>query len=177
MGFNLNQSDDAISDINITPFVDVVLVLLIIFMVTAKFIVAPAIKVDLPKAVSEDTLDKERPTLTIFMDGDGQIAFSGLISQLTEGGQESVIVKPVEIVPWLKRVSAKFPEAQVAIQADRLVPHGRVIGMIDLLKTNGIHTFAFNVDPSAKEMLFMDPAGENAAGSGSADATQPQPDP
>ena len=177
MGFNLNHSDDAISDINITPLVDVVLVLLIIFMVTAKFIVAPAIKVDLPKAVSEDILDKERPTLTIFLDGDGRIAFSGLISQLTDGQQESVIVKPNEIVPWLAKISEQFPEAQVAIQADRMVPYGKVIGMIDLLKTNGIQTFAFNVDPSAKEMLFEGPAGGSADASEREGAPDPQSEP
>ena len=51
---NSNNDDDIISDINITPMVDIILVLLIIFMVTASVIVTPAIKVDLPKAANAD---------------------------------------------------------------------------------------------------------------------------
>jgi len=170
---NGNQ-DDVLGTINITPFVDVMLVLLIIFMVTAKFIVAPAIKVELPRAVSEDTLDKEKPTLSIFMGEDGKIAFSGLIHDLTDGERDSLFVAPGELNDLLARIHEKFPEAQVAIQAYRRVPHGRVIGMIDLLKTNGIETFAFNVDPNAREML-LNPEAAQTDGPGPAQPSEPVP--
>src|SRR5690606_31582939 len=63
MAFNPNDSDDVMADINMVPFVDIVLVLLIIFIVTASAIVKAAIAVDLPKSSTADSVS--RPPLSI----------------------------------------------------------------------------------------------------------------
>ena len=67
--FEDDDSGRMITDINVTPLVDVTLVLLIIFMVTASLIVNPSIKVDLPKASSATQLDSETKAITVADDG------------------------------------------------------------------------------------------------------------
>ena len=70
-GANFDGDDDIITDINVTPLVDIVLVLLIILMVTASYIVSKSIPMDLPNA---DTGDESPPrTLTVSVDEEGQL--------------------------------------------------------------------------------------------------------
>lgn len=164
MAAKLDANEEVLADINIVPFVDIVLVLLIIFMVTARFIVTPAIKVELPKAVSEDTIDQDKPTLSVLMAADGTILFAGVMDKIA--GKESAAVAPADLPATLLKIKAMFPDVQVTIQADKQVPHGRVIGLIDRVKQAGIASFAFNVDPSAVDMLDAPaaaPAGAPAA--------------
>jgi biopolymer transport protein ExbD len=69
MAMSSGDSDDAINDINITPLVDVCLVLVIIFMVTAPMFSEPAIKVDLPQANTQEGEEKDKIVLTLSKDG------------------------------------------------------------------------------------------------------------
>ncbi len=135
------QSDDEdglISGINVTPLVDVTLVLLIIFMVTAKIIVSQGMPMDLPKAASGQNIQ------TIFS------------VELTEDGKTRVDSKSVAnddaIGRLAKQARGEHPELRAVIRADRKVTHGRVIHVLDLLKQNGVAKIAFAVTPATEDV-------------------------
>jgi biopolymer transport protein ExbD len=127
------DTDDAITGINVTPLVDITLVLLIIFMVTAKIIVSQSVPLDLPKA-SQGT--------------EVQVVFSVI---LAADGQTQVDSRPVAnddaILPLAREAHAKNAELRAVIKADSAVAHGRVIHVLDLLKQAGIGKIAFGVTP------------------------------
>ena len=138
-GTNNFGDDDAgrmIVDINVTPLVDITLVLLIIFMVTASYIVSPAIKVDLPKAASGTEQTKTTLSLTLAKDGG-----------LYLNGQRS---NDQAVIQFIGAELPKNPELQAIIAADRIVSHGDVVHVIDMVKRAGVHRFAINVDPGAR---------------------------
>jgi biopolymer transport protein ExbD len=128
-----NDEEDVISAINVTPLVDITLVLLIIFMVTAKIIVAQGMPMDLPKAASGETIQ------TIFS------------VELTADGRTRVDSKWVSgdnaVGGLAKRARQKNRDLRAVIRADRKVEHGRVIHVLDLLKRSGIAKIAFAVSP------------------------------
>ncbi len=133
MAAKISGDDDApIAEINIVPFVDIILVVLIIFMITTPFIVKPSININLPKASSgEDTTPSQ---LTISIAADGTTMLNGKATtdeEITEFSKNSVAAKP---------------EMQAIISADKDVPHGRVITVIDLVKSAGIVKFAITID-------------------------------
>ena len=134
-GANFGGDDDnaMIVGINVTPLVDITLVLLIIFMVTASYIVSPAIKVDLPKAASGS--DQTKTTLAITISKDNQVYLNG--ERSSDG----------RIVDYIHGELPKNPDLQAIIAADKVVSHGDVIHVIDLVKRSGVHRFALNVDP------------------------------
>ena len=131
-GLNLDD-DDGIVDINITPFVDVMLVLLVIFMVAATYIVKPSIELELPKAASGgESLDK---TLSIALSLDGQLFLNG-----EPINRSALGIKCAEL-------SKNNPKVQAMISADKRVSHGEVVKLIDLVRVNGVMSFAINIDP------------------------------
>lgn len=123
-----------IDGINVTPLVDIVLVLLIIMMVTAKIIVVPAVPVDLPKAVHTH---------------ESQLIFA---VTLPVEGPSLVNGEPVrsdaEMVEHAKHFLAEDPEVRAVIQADGAVPHRRVIHVLGLLKRAGLSHVAFGAQPA-----------------------------
>jgi biopolymer transport protein ExbD len=127
-----DDSGRMIVDINVTPLVDITLVLLIIFMVTASLIVNPAIKVDLPKAASGT--EQIKTTLALTLTKDGALYLNG------ERSSDEAVVK------YIGGELPKNPELQAIIAADRSVSHGDVVHIIDLVKRTGIHRFAINID-------------------------------
>ena len=135
-GANFGGDDDGgqmIVGINVTPLVDITLVLLIIFMVTTSYIVNPAIKVDLPKAASG--ADQTKTTLALTIAKDGIVYLNG--ERTSDAG----------IVWYIGGELPKNPDLQAIIAADKVVSHGDVIHIIDLVKRSGVHRFALNVDP------------------------------
>ena len=125
-----NNNDDIISEINITPFVDVTLVLLIIFMVTATYIVTKSIPVDLPEAgTGEDTVT----TMAVTMTEDGDIYLDG-----AKTDEES-------LKTHLKTEQRKDAEVRVIVDADKSISHGKVVHVIDLVRKQGISKFAINI--------------------------------
>src|SRR5476649_1042075 len=130
-GGGFQDDDEPISQINVTPLVDVTLVLLIIFMVTTPMIMKPSINVNLPKAASSDQSTSGELAVTITKDG--QIFANG--QSVTEDDLKNQAAK---------LVSTK-PEAQAMISADKDTPHGTVINVIDIIKTAGIKKFAINI--------------------------------
>jgi len=133
-----SDDDGPISSINIIPFVDIVLVLLVIFMLTSATIIRASLKVELPKAASAGS--RVESTLNLVYSKDEHLAIDGQpVASLREAG---VIVA---------RQAHANPKTQAVIAADKGVAYGRVIELIDLVKTNGITTFALDVEraPSA----------------------------
>jgi biopolymer transport protein ExbD len=132
-----NDDDDLVSDINITPFVDIILVVLIIFMVTATTIVRQAIEVKLPEAASGATAEETSLALTI----DAQLRWYLDGAPTTES----------ELRTALRAAKAEKGDKVVCLlAADRTVPHGEVVHLIDVIKQEGIAKFALNIDPVPK---------------------------
>ncbi len=132
MASQLSGDDEPIASINVTPFVDIILVVLIIFMVTTPIILKPSINVNLPKAASGE---QTAPSLlNIVIGPSGNIMLNG--ANTDETG----------IAIYVKELVAKNPDAQAVISADKEVPHGKVIAVIDSVKSNGINKFAISID-------------------------------
>jgi biopolymer transport protein ExbD len=133
MASKLDLDEEGINDINITPFVDVVLVLLVIFMVTAPVMLKESLKVNLPKTLTSDITTKAS-TVGVAITKEGQVVLNGrLLSE--EGLQEE-----------FKRMSVSAPETNFLISADTDSRHGDVVRLIDLLKRNGLNRFALQVE-------------------------------
>lgn len=126
------DNDEPISEINIVPFVDIILVVLIIFMVTTPFIMKPSINVNLPKAGSGD--ESTPSELTVSITSDGIVSLNGKLSD------------EATITAYSKDMAAKKPEVQAIISADKEVPHGRVVAIIDAVKSGGVKKFAITID-------------------------------
>ena len=120
--------EDEISGINVTPLVDVVLVLLVIFMITAPTLYQNALNVQLPEAKTGE--DRAKNTLQISMDSAGAL---------------KIDEKPTTIAEILDRVARDKPQSAI-ILADKKSQHGFVIELIDQLKQQGIQKFSFGVD-------------------------------
>jgi biopolymer transport protein ExbD len=151
------DDDGMVSGINVTPLVDITLVLLIIFMVTAKLIVSQSLPLDLPKAAKGE---------------DVQMIF-GL--ELHSNGDTMVDGKKLtnedQMFPLAKEALAKTPDLRAVIRADTAVQHGRVIHALDLLKQAGIAKIAFGVTPVPAE------GGAAPAPAGAAPGSPKAPDP
>jgi biopolymer transport protein ExbD len=135
-GGSSNDDDGMVSGINVTPLVDVTLVLLIIFMVTARIIVSQGMPMDLPKAASGEALQQVF-SVELSADGKTRVDSDNLASDEA-------------IVPLAKAAKAKTADLRAVIRADRKVEHGRVIHVLDLLKRAGVAKIAFAVSPSDK---------------------------
>ncbi len=128
----------SIADINVTPLVDITLVLLIIFMVTAPMIVNnPSIKVVLPKAATGDETLKSTLALTL------QRTASGY--DLYANGERTSEDKVKTMIPELL---SKNKDLQAIIAADRGIAYGDVVHVVDLVKSLGVSKFALNTDPN-----------------------------
>lgn len=124
-----------IQGINVTPLVDIVLVLLIIFIVTAKFVVAPAVPLDLPEASQSEQV---QTILAVSIAAEGAL--------MVDGAPASKDVLAERAAAAL----AQDSDLRAVIQADGDVPHRRVIGVLDVLKAAGIERVAFGtVEPAA----------------------------
>jgi biopolymer transport protein ExbD len=132
------NDDDEITGINVTPLVDIVLVLLIIFMVTANFIVKDTIEVDLPKSATPPEKTLVVPPVMVTMDKDAKLFLDGI-----ETTPENLLAK-------MKEAAAKDKESRAIISADQSLNYGKVMGVIDIVKEAGIGKFALNIEKAAK---------------------------
>ena len=124
----------AIVGINVTPMVDVVLVLLVIMMVSATYIVSQSLKVELPKTASSDESVSTVAAVTITKEG--AFYYNG-----------EPVAEPA-LVEKLRAVRAAAPEVTLVVSADESALHGKVVHVIDLAKVEGITKFAINVERS-----------------------------
>ncbi len=132
MAGSSHDDDDTITGINVTPLVDVTLVLLIIFMVTASFIVAPAVKVELPQVSKAD----EPPSRSLHF----LVDQSGAVYLNDKRVEESKVLGLVQ-----KEVAANA-DVQVLVSADKKVAYGDVIRLLDLVRSAGVKKFAISVE-------------------------------
>lgn len=126
------DDDDLISDINVTPLVDIVLVLLIVLMVTSSYLVNKSISVELPKAATGETVT---PTLSISIDVDGKLYLDG---------------QAIDAPALQERIRAAYksdPEVKAIISADGRVTHAQVVSVIDTLRLEKVTKFAINTSP------------------------------
>jgi len=126
------DEDEVITWINVTPLVDIVLVLLIIFMVTTTYMVRAQINVDLPRAASGES--EVQKTLTFQVRKDGTYLLDNRSVTLERIGAE------------VARTLEDNPELRAVIAADKHVEYRRVIDLIDTLKNNGLDKFALNIE-------------------------------
>jgi biopolymer transport protein ExbD len=133
MAGKFDFDDEGINEINITPFVDVVLVLLVIFMVTAPVMLKESLKVNLPKTLTSDITSKSA-TVGLAITREGQVVLNGKLYSEESLNQE------------LSRISSRDPNTNFLISADVDSRHGDVVKMIDLLKRNGLNRFALQVE-------------------------------
>jgi len=130
-----DDADEAITSINVTPLVDITLVLLIIFMVTAKLIVkSESIPLDLPGAASGTDV---QTVFSIALGADGQTQ----VDQHSVQGDDAIL-------SLANDAHTKDPQLRAVIKADSAVPHGRVIHVLDLLKQAHVAKIAFGVTPA-----------------------------
>jgi biopolymer transport protein ExbD len=127
----------AIAEINVTPLVDITLVLLIIFMVAAPLIVAnPSIKVDLPKAATADETQKSPLALTLQPD-----AARGY--RLFANGKETDEPAARTMIAGLV---GRDPQLQAIIAADKRIAYGNIMHVVDMVKSLGVSRFALDTD-------------------------------
>ena len=139
MGASLGgDDDDAIVSINITPFVDIILVVLIIFMVTTTTIVERSIKVELPEASTGESV-KEDVSVAIQMLADRSLTLDG--APITWDNLRAFIRSE------RAKTKADGVELICLIGADKNVPHGEVVKIIDLVRQEGVTKFAININP------------------------------
>ena len=111
------------SEINVTPFVDVMLVLLIVFMVTAPLLTV-GIKVDLPKVKATALTDIKDPIeITVKLDGEVYI------------GESEVEVE--NLIPRLNAITEQNTEARIYIRGDRVVAYGRIMEIMSIINSAG----------------------------------------
>ena len=133
-----SDSDDGLfANINVTPLVDITLVLLIIFMVAAPLIASrPSIKVALPKAVTAETTQPSKLVLSLSRGPSGGYKLYQDGHETDERGIRAVIP------PLVKR----DPELQAIIAADRGIPYGDVMHVVDVVRELGVTKFALNAE-------------------------------
>lgn len=131
MSFQENQDHEGIFDINVTPFVDVLLVLLVIFMVTTPLMVQQSLKINLPNSKTVDSVDPS--TLSVTISSQGQYFVNGKLSTVEE------------IADLAKSMFNQNATTQVVLAADLESQHKYVVEIMDRVRQAGITKFAFQV--------------------------------
>ena len=132
MAGGANSGTGPIVGINVTPMVDVVLVLLVIMMVSATYIVQQSLKVELPKTATSDEAASSPAAVTITKEG--AYFYDG--AQVDEG----------QLTERLRSALRGNADLNLIVTADEKALHGSVMHVIDLAKIEGITKFAINVD-------------------------------
>ena len=117
-----------VSEINVTPFVDVMLVLLVIFMVTAPLL-AVGVPVDLPKTKASQ-ISSEEPPLVISLQNSGKIFL------------QEIEITPEQIIPRLAAIKKSNPSLRIFVRGDRLVAYGEVVELMGRIQSAGFEKVA-----------------------------------
>jgi biopolymer transport protein TolR len=137
-----NRGRRLMGEINVVPYIDVMLVLLVIFMVTAPML-SQGIKVDLPEAAAEPIEPDDLEPLVLSIDKDG-------LMYLTLGEQEAPQTEE-RILEIASAALRREPERPVLVKADRSVPYGRVVEGMVLLQQSGAKKVGFVTEPLPQE--------------------------
>lgn len=129
-----DDTDEVMNEINMTPFIDIMLVLLIIFIVTVP-VMRHAITVDLPRASNQPLLSPPQ-TVRLTVDAAGQYFWD----------QETV--DEAELAQRLTRAAAQSPQPEVHIRGDKAVRYERVAQAMAIVQRSGVRTIGFVTDPA-----------------------------
>lgn len=133
-------------EINVVPYIDVMLVLLIIFMITAPLLIQ-GVDVDLPRLDAEpvdpETLQDTDP-ITVSVDADGQF-------YLNVGGEEDQPVDREQIRERVSGILADAPETPVYVRGDNTVPYGRVVSAMTVLQEAGAPSVGLITEPPDRD--------------------------
>lgn len=132
MAFTSGTDDnDEIGNINITPMVDIMLVLLVIFMVTANFLKKESININLPKVVASDP--NVAQSIQVALTRDGKIYLEGNEADETR------------LVSSLMHESKLRPNMRVTLSADERLPYGAIANVMGMIRKSGVSRIALSV--------------------------------
>ncbi|MEY4425988.1 MAG: hypothetical protein RL535_286 [Pseudomonadota bacterium] len=131
-----SKSSKPMSDINMTPLVDVMLVLVVIFIITAPLMTS-AIKLDLPKTEAAKPIDAPK-FVTIVVDKAGQIFLNDQVTSLTQ------------LADSLTKVAQNSKDTEVQLRADETVPYGKVVEVMGVTQKAGLNRIGFVAQPMLK---------------------------
>lgn len=130
MAMTSNKGEDGLmAELNVTPLVDVMLVLLVIFIVTAPMIVPQSMKVNLPKTQAVAQQDQAK-NAQLVIEASGQLTFQGNV------------INDQALASELKQQSST-PQFQLQVSADKAVPYGRVAEIMAIAQANGVTKMSF----------------------------------
>ena len=134
------QKRKLMGEINVVPYIDVMLVLLVIFMVTAPLL-TQGIEVELPQASSEpiEEVPNHKP-LVLSVDAEGNLF-------VDVGDNEDEPISGKEVIAKVGSVLKNRPDTPILVKADRAVPYGNVVGAMVLLQQGGARSIGFVTDP------------------------------
>jgi biopolymer transport protein ExbD len=132
MATAVSNDDEMITGINVTPLVDITLVLLVILMVTASYVVSKAIPMDLPRGATGETTPT---TLSVSIDREGKTYL------------DATAIEEPALRQRIKAAHIVDPEVRAVIAADGRTSHANVVHVIDLLRREDVTKFAINIDP------------------------------
>lgn len=136
MSFNMDDDDDdVLSEINMTPLVDVMLVLLIIFIITVP-VLTHSVNIDLPRASNQPNVVKPQ-TITISVTQEGQVYWNELL------------VDKQQLSLKLQQVAAQQPQAEVHIRGDKKVDYEYVMQVMAEAQRNGVQKLGFITEPAS----------------------------
>ena len=130
------------SDMNVVPYIDVMLVLLVIFMVTTPMITA-GLTVDLPKAVSDPLSTSKEPPAIVTVEADGKTSVS------FDGGKSNHAVTQSELHDQLMQAQVKNPHLLVLVNGSKQVPYGAVVTLMATLQSSGLPQVGLMTEPLA----------------------------
>ena len=126
--------EDAITGINVTPLVDITLVLLIIFMVTARFISEPSLGVNLPKASASASTEQQDRRVYLTVNTQKQIFLN------------NAPVNEQELAAKIQQLLKEKPDLSLVLRADKDVSHGDVMRVLDIVREQGVTQFGIAVE-------------------------------
>lgn len=127
------------SEINVVPYIDVMLVLLVIFMITAPLL-TQGVKVDLPRAPSQPLQDIDKEPVIVNVDKDGNYF-------INYGENQDDPVEPAVLVNRVNALLKYQPDIPVLVGGDDKVPYGRVVQLMTLLQNAGVPSVGILTDP------------------------------
>ena len=142
MGRHRKQRTRLMSDINVVPYIDVMLVLLIIFMITAPLI-TQGVKIDLPQAPSQVIPPSENEPVVVSVDEQGQF-------YIDIGDNPDSVVDGSALIERIEKLLKYKPETEFLVRGDENVSYGSVVGLMTLLQEAGVPSVGLVTEPPAQ---------------------------
>jgi len=150
--FTARRPRKLVSEMNVVPYIDVMLVLLIIFMVTAPLVIQ-GIHVDLPQVDAESVPSEQNPPVIVTVDADGRLYVDTFYSE----GEAPPPVSTAELVRQVLALIESRPSVDVLIKGDRNVAYGSVVTVMSALKSAGVKEVGLVTLPLEGEITDLAP--------------------